>query len=95
MTKSIINQLKRMVALVLVVVLTTPYITTKGAEWLEDLPEIPSLGVEYDPAATEDYILSTIQGEFHAEHGNVPTIYQDAREREEIEFKWLLLSDKS
>jgi len=95
MTKSIITQLNRIIALVLVVVLATPYVTTKGAEWLEDLPEIPSLGVEYDPKATEAYILSTMPGEFNIEHGNVPNIYQDAREREEIEFQWLLLSDKS
>ncbi|MCL2578033.1 MAG: hypothetical protein FWE27_08290, partial [Defluviitaleaceae bacterium] len=87
MTKININQLRRIIALILVVVMATPYITTEGAEWLEDLPEIPSLGVEYDPAATDAYILSTIPGEFHTEYGNVPNIYQDAREREEIEFK--------
>ena len=95
MTKININQLRRIIALILVVVMATPYITTEGAEWLEDLPEIPSLGVEYDPAATDAYILSTIPGEFHTEYGNVPNIYQDAREREEIEFKWLLFSDKT
>jgi hypothetical protein len=85
-----------MIALVLIVVLTTPYIVlAERTEWSEDLPEIPSLGVTYDPAATEAYILSTIPDEPFIEQGKAANIYQDLYKREAIEFAWLLFSDKN
>ena len=99
MKKTIGIQARRMVALVLVMVLATPYIAlaegTARSAWLEEnLPEIPHLGVIYDPAETEAYILSTIPEPFHIERGDAETIYQDAAEREAIDFAWLLFDEK-